>query len=177
MKKLTLVLVVIAVMCLLVSTGNAQYQKEKSYLGPRIGIGVNGSSVAFGAGYEYGVTEEISVGGLVDYYTWSTNGWGAYGGKYTYIVIGAQGNYHFGKTLKWDSKLDPFAGVVLGYESISWSWDNDPGYSYGGWSATSSGIVFGGQAGIRYFLSPNLALYGQVGFGITYLKVGVDFKF
>ncbi|MGD0339364.1 MAG: hypothetical protein ABSB78_11315 [Bacteroidota bacterium] len=169
MKKLTLVFTVIVVLCLLVSTGNAQYEKGKSYLGPRVGIGVYGSGISLGAGYEYGVTDEISVGGLVDYYKYD---WG-FGFTYTYIVFGAQGNYHFGKTLKWDSKLDPFAGLVIGYESVSWS-----GTEYAGWSsAYGSGIIFGGQAGIRYFLSPSLALYGQVGFGITYLKVGVDFKF
>ena len=177
MKKITLLLVIVAVMCLMVSTGNAQWEKEKSFLGPRLGIGIHGSGIAFGAGYEYGVTEDIGVGALVDYYTWSTEGWGAYGGKYTYIVIGAQGNYHLAKVLKWDaSKLDPFVGVVLAYESVSWSWDDDPGTSYG-WSATASGITFGGQAGLRYFLSPSVALYGQVGFGVTYLKAGVDFKF
>ena len=174
MKKLTLAFVVIAVLCLLVSTGNAQYEKAKSYLGPRIGIGVNGSSIAFGAGYEYGVTDEISIGALVDYYQYSYTAWSDWGGKYTYIIIGAQGNYHFGKTLKWDSKLDPFAGVVLAYENITWKWNDQ---SYDVYSPTASGITFGGQAGIRYFLSPSLALYGQVGFGITYLKAGVDFKF
>jgi hypothetical protein len=169
MKKITLLFVLVAVMCLLVSTGNAQYQKDKSYLGPRLGIGVYGSGISFGAGYEYGVTNEISVGGLVDYYTYD---WG-YGFKYTYIIIGAQGNYHFGEILKWDKKLDPFAGLVIGYESVSWS-----GTEYYGWSAAyGSGIIIGGQAGIRYFMTPNLALYGQVGFGITYLKVGIDFKF
>jgi hypothetical protein len=176
MKKITLVFTIIAVLCLLVSTGNAQWEKGKSYIGPRVGIGINGSSIAFGAGYEYGVTEEIGVGALVDYYQWTYDWYGSYGGKYTYIVFGAQGNYHFGKILKWDSKLDPFAGVVLGYESVSWKWDNEPGVS-STWSANASQIVFGGQAGIRYFFSPSIALYAQAGFGITYVKAGIDFKF
>ncbi len=176
MKKVLLLSAIAAMLLLMTSTGFAHYEMAKSYLGPRLGIGVNGSSLAFGAGYEYGVTKEISVGGLVDYYQYSYDAFAGYGGKYTYIVFGAQGNYHFGPTLKWDSKLDPFAGIVLGYESISWKWDNNAYNGYG-WSASSSGVVFGGQAGIRYFLSPTLALYGQVGFGITYLKAGVDFKF
>ncbi len=176
MKKALAVILMLAAIVCMTSTVTAQYEMSKSYLGPRLGIGVNGSSLAFGAGYEYGLTKEISIGGLVDYYQYTYDAFAGYGGKYTYIVIGAQGNYHFGPTLKWDSKLDPFAGIVLGYESISWKWDNSAYNGYG-WSAAASGIVFGGQAGIRYFLSPNLALYGQVGFGITYLKAGVDFKF
>jgi hypothetical protein len=175
MRKIALLLVMVGVVCMSASTAHAQYEKGKSFIGPRLGIGVHGSGVAFGAGYEYGVTDVISVGGLLDYYSWSTNGWGTWGGKYTYTIVGAQGNYHFGKALKWESKLDPFAGLVLGYEHVSWSWDKNPGV-FRGWSASDSGIVLGAQAGIRYFVQPKLALYGQVGFGITYLKVGVDFK-
>jgi hypothetical protein len=173
-RHLTLVAVVAVLLSLLTANSEAQYVIGKSYLGPRVGLGVHGSSFALGAGYEYGVTEDISVGALIDYYQWSYDAWVGYGGKYTYVVVGAQGNYHFGKLLKWDSKLDPFGGVVLAYENVSWKWDNR---SYPGWSASSSGLVFGGQAGIRYFVSPTVALYGQAGFGITYLKVGVDFVF
>lgn len=174
MKKILTVFVTLLVLGIFGSTALAQYEKDKSTVGPRVGLGYNGSGLSFGAGYEYGITPEISVGGLFDYYTWSYDA-GFGGGKYTYIVVGAQGNYHFGKLLKWDAKLDPFAGLVLAYENVSWSWNN--GTSYAGYSPSASGIVLGAQAGIRYFLSPTWALYGQVGFGITYLKVGVDFKF
>lgn len=173
-KLFALVAVAVALSFVVTATSLAQYKEAKSYLGPRVGIGVNGSSLAVGAGYEYGVTPDISVGALIDYYQWSYTPYGAFGGKYKYIVFGAQGNYHFGKLLKWEDKLDPFAGVVLAYQNISWSWDNQ---AYSFWSASASGLVFGGQAGIRYFVSPTVALYGQAGFGITYLKVGVDFVF
>ncbi len=169
MKKFMMLLTIVIAVILVTSTAFAQYEKGKSILGPRLGIGVYGSGLSFGAGYEYGVTNEISVGGLLDYYKYD---WG-YGWSYTYLIIGAQGNYHVGQLLKWDSKLDPFVGLVLGYDNVSVS---SPA---GSWLSAeySSGLLFGGQAGIRYFLSPTLALYGQVGFGITYLKVGVDFKF
>jgi hypothetical protein len=160
-------------MCLWASTGNAQFEKRGNYIGPRVGIGANGSSLALGGGYEYGITDVIGIGGLVDYYQYSYSALGGFGGKYTYIVFGPQGNYHFTKILKLDSKLDPFAGLVLAYEHISWKWDN----AYYGrvWSPSASGITLGGQVGLRYFMSPKLALYSQLGFGITYLKVGVDF--
>jgi hypothetical protein len=175
MKKNTLLFTVIVVSGLFVSTGNAQYDKGKSYIGPRIGIGVYGNSIALGAGYEYGATKEISAGALLDYYQWCYDPFAGYGGKYTYIIIGAQGNYHFGKLFKWDSRIDPFAGLILAYENISWRWT---GQAWGSpWSPSASGIALGGQIGIRYFLSPKVALYGQIGFGVTYLKAGVDFKF
>jgi hypothetical protein len=171
-RHLTLVAAVAVLLCAVGATSQAQYVEGKSYLGPRVGMGANGSAAAFGAGFEYGVTPEIGVGGVFDYYQYSYTPFTIYGGKYTYVVFGVQGNYHFGKALKWDSKIDPFVGAVLGYQSISWSWDNQ---AYSLWSASSSGLVFGGQAGLRYFVSPTIGLYGQFGFGITYLKVGVDF--
>jgi hypothetical protein len=175
MKRIALLIAIVAAMCLVATAGHAQYEKGKSFVGPRLGLGIHGSGIALGGGYEYGVTEVISIGALIDYYTWSTTGWGVFGGKYTYIIVGAQGNYHFGEALKWDSKLDPFAGLILGYENVSWSWDKNPGNIL--WEPSASGIVLGGQVGMRYFVSPTLALYGQAGFGLTFLKAGVDFKF
>jgi hypothetical protein len=168
-KLFAFVAVVVALSFMVTATSQAQYKEGKSYLGPRVGLGVNGTSFAVGAGYEYGVTPDISVGALIDYYSWD---WG-FGISYKYIIFGGQGNYHFGKLLKWDSRLDPFAGLVLGYANISWSGTRP----YLGWNPNESTLVLGGQAGIRYFVSPTVALYGQAGFGITYLKVGVDFVF
>ena len=167
MKNVLIVLMIMMMIGCLTTTATAQFEIGKNYLGPRVGIGAYGSGLAFGAAYEYGVTPEIGVGGLLDYYSYD---WG-YGISYTFIDFGIQGNYHFGKLLKWDNKLDPYAGLVLGYESVH---VNGLGvYS----AAYSSGLQLGGQAGLRYFLSPHVALFGQVGFGYTYLKVGVDFKF
>jgi hypothetical protein len=171
-KLFAYVAVVVALSFMVTATSLAQYKEGLSYLGPRVGLGVNGSSFSVGAGYEYGVTPDISVGALLDYYQYSYTAYFNYGGKYKYIIFGAQGNYHFGKILKADPKIDPFAGLVLAYQNISWSWDN---LAFAGYSASASGMVFGAQAGIRYFVSPTIALYGQAGFGITYLKVGVDF--
>jgi hypothetical protein len=171
-KLFALVAVAVALSFVVTATSLAQYKEAKSYLGPRLGLGVHGSSFSVGAGYEYGVTPDISVGALIDYYQYSYTFINSLTEKY--IIFGAQGNYHFGKALKADPKIDPFAGLVLAYQNISWSWDNQAAE---GFIPSGSGMVFGGQAGIRYFVSPTLALYGQLGFGITYLKVGVDFVF
>jgi hypothetical protein len=42
-------------------------------------------------------------------------------------------------------------------------------------SAWGSGIFFSVEAGIRYFFSPNLALRALLGFGVTYIVIGIDF--
>jgi hypothetical protein len=67
---------------------------------------------------EIGVTENIGVGGLIGYntakyessflsdtYTW----------KYSYLLIGARGAYHF---VNFD-KADVYAGAMIGYNVVS----------------------------------------------------------
>ena len=81
-----------------------------------------------------------------------------YSWSYKYIPIGVTANYHF----KLDEpKIDPFVGLGLGYNVISCSvtgtFNGDCGYS--------SGIYAIARAGARYFFSPKMAVYGDVGAG------------
>ena len=79
-------------------------------------------------------------------------------------------NYHFALE---DKTWDPFLGLGLGYQNVSSSYDGPFGSLYS--SAWGSGIFFSLQAGARYFFSDNLALRALLGFGITYIVVGLDF--
>jgi hypothetical protein len=170
MRKAILVLTVL----FFISTSiNAQFQEGKSYAGPAIGLSFLGSTVSFGANYEYGMTladipGPIGVGALVRY--WS------YGTVYTYtdIIIAAQGNYHFVLDSK---KLDPYIGLILGYDINSWSYDG-PYSDY--LNTTSGGFIAGISIGARYWLSPKMAVNARFGTGSNLgstLDVGLDFKF
>jgi len=150
---------------------SAQFEKDKNYLGARIGLGFIGSGVSLGADYERGITNpgevgpgRIGIGGTIDYWGWSDVYW-----SYSWIPIAAMGYYHLDLENK---NLDLFGGLGLGYEIVSIS-DKVSGFSYGG--SYSSGVYFTGQLGIRYFFSPNLAVQGRLGFNI--LSAGVDYKF
>jgi hypothetical protein len=81
----------------------------------------------------------------------------------TYIPISGTANYHF--NVKSNPKIDPFVGAGLGY----WIVNTNFGGSY------NSGIYFITRAGIRYFFSPKVAFYGDVGFGASNLNVGLSF--
>jgi len=103
-----------------------------------------------------------------DYYSWSS-GFTGYSWSYKYIPIGVTANYHF----KLDEpKIDPFVGLGLGYNVISCSvtgtFNGDCGYS--------SGIYAIARAGARYFFSPKMAMYGDVGAGGAALNLGLVFK-
>ena len=103
-----------------------------------------------------------------DYYSWSA-GFTGYSWSYKYIPIGVTANYHF----KLDEpKIDPFVGLGLGYNviscNVSGTFNGDCGYS--------SGIYSIARAGARYFFSPKMAVYGDVGAGGAAINLGIVFK-
>ncbi len=77
---------------------NAQFTPNKHYLGPSIGLSFLGSAPQFGANYEYGMDLKdfgrVGIGGIIRYWSYSEDFYDG-GWKYTDILIGAQGNYHF----------------------------------------------------------------------------------
>jgi hypothetical protein len=181
MKKMSLIFIGLL---FLSSVNFAQFEVGKHHAGPSLSIGFGGWGLGFGADYEYGMSMKdigvdapgtLGIGGIFRYYNWSEN-WGSYKWSYTDIIIGAQGNYHF----KLDnSKLDPWLGVVLGFDVSSVSDNYDGLGSALSYSASSGGLFFNGNAGVRYWFSPNMAGRATFGFGnlVSSLIVGVDFKF
>jgi outer membrane protein W len=98
-----------------------------------------------------------------DYYSWSTLSY-----SWKYIPIGVTANYHFKVS---EPKIDPFVGLGLGYRIITCDFAG-----LGGNACSNSAIYFIGRAGARYFFSPKMAAYGDVGAGAATLNVGVMFK-
>lgn len=128
--------------------------------------------------YEYGITEEVSIGGILGYASsTSTYNKGNYGStlsstkqeiKYKYTIFGARGNYHFGTT----ERFDPYGGATLGYYNIGF---NDDGGYMG--SFASSSIIYGGQIGANYYFSPKIGAWAEIGYGIGILNLGLTVKF
>jgi hypothetical protein len=44
-------------------------------------------------------------------------------------------------------------------------------------TASYGGLILGGQLGARYYFNPSVAVFGEVGYGIGYLTLGVAKKF
>ena len=177
-KLLTNGLFIIIIGLLCQSPLKAQYTVDSHYAGPSIGLSFLGSTFQIGGNYEYALNVKnfgnIGVGGIFRYWGYSDAFY--YGSKWSYtnIFIGAQGNYHF--EIKGNPQLDPYAGLVLAYDGGSVSYSGPAG-NYA--TPSQGGVWLGFQGGIRYFINPNLAVTGRVGFGtLSYgaLEVGVDFK-
>ena len=156
------------------STTQAQ-SFEKGQQNFQIGIGLGSTFMVSGgsgtppinASYEFGITDKISLGAFAGYASQKID-LGIADWKYNYILAAAKGAYHFDFGVE---KLDPYAGVLLGYNiaSVSTS-SNLPG-------ASAGGVLWGAHAGARYYLTPAIGVFGELGYGISWLQVGVSFKF
>lgn len=154
----------------------AQYQKGDKLLNLGLGLGsYYGGGVPIGASLEFGVTDNISVGPQIDYYSWSY-GYVGYKWRYTFIPIGVRGSYHANELLNLNNdKLDLYGGVSLGYYISKYS--DNTGYT-GTYDNAYGGRAFlGVHVGGRYYFKPNLGGFAELGYGVSTLKVGVAFKF
>jgi hypothetical protein len=177
---------------------NAQSYK-KGQLDINLGLGVGNTFIdagsttmfpAFSASVEYGITRDISLGGYFGiagatykYYGWEDNPhYGQY--NYTdtynwmYFIAGVRGAYHFARLIPVD-KLDVYAGLMVGNDFAHETYtttSNNPDHvpyverSYGG-------VVASLFAGARYRFTDHFGVFGELGYGITVLTAGVNFKF
>lgn len=159
-------------------SGNA-FRKGALYVGGGLGLGSGLGylgGVALMANAEYAVTNEIGIGGTIGYWGYSESLSSAgYNTKYSYTIIPivVSGAFHLPMKV---SNLDLGVGVSLGYYLVSSSIDtNVTGVGYA--SASGSGIAWGIFGLARYFINDTIALRGKIGYGITILEVGVDFRF
>jgi len=177
--KLTAFIILLLV---LTSTGFSQLKKGDNLLGPSIGFWTYNSVPTFGANYENQIADlgdvaTFGLGGIFRYTGWTDNYNydPPYNVKYTYLIFGAQGNFNFNHI--GDGKFVPFAGLVLGYDAVSYT-VSEPGISYG--ASSTSGWWLWAQAGMRYFFTPKVAGVVRLGagnFNFDVLELGVDFKF
>ncbi|MFC2161055.1 hypothetical protein ACFLRX_05320, partial [Acidobacteriota bacterium] len=100
----------------------------------------------FGASLEFGLTENIGVGG-----TLMLAFWGDTGISYTLITPSAEGYYHF--TQLDVDKLDLFAGAALGFSIYSFKADN----AWIGDGTGTGNLFLSPILGGRYYFSEKIA--------------------
>ena len=156
--------------------GKLAFEKGSSSLNLGVGLGSlwwgTGFTSSIGvnptASYEYGITDQISIGGTVSYSSAKSDLGGGEGEatKFSATLIGARGSYHFATS----EKFDPYVGIVLGYVVVSVS-NSDI-------IVKGSTVGYGGHVGARYFFSPNIGVHAELGYSsLSFLTAGVSFKF
>lgn len=131
---------------------------------------------------EYGLSKLIGLGAVIGYsdvsvietntydsYNYTTSTYNTYHDKfiykYTSLSIGARLNFHFAT----GKKLDPYAGIGAGYsrKEHKFSFSTDNPNQLTPTPVTFNAyfpVYFGITAGLRYYFTPNIGLYGEVGF-------------
>jgi hypothetical protein len=111
----------------------------------------------------------IGLGGYLGFRAYKYDVEGLYGWKYKSIVVGPRGYAHY----SFMENLDTYAGITLGYNVLTSKYY---GSSYWNGTASSGGIVYAFFIGGRYYFSDKLAAMAELGYGITYLNIGVAIK-
>lgn len=152
-----------------ISSSFAQaYQKGDNMLNVGIGLG-GGFGTPIGLSFEHGFSDKISGGAYAAYASKTTpTGFGDF--KYTYILTAARASYHFDFGVE---KLDPYLGVILGYNIASAKWTGTGAVP----ASSAGGFIYGGHAGARYYLSDSIGLFAEAGYGVGNLNAGLTFKF
>lgn len=202
MKKILLLVFVTAAFITARGQSFAKQQMDINF-----GFGIGNTFVHSGAyktfpsistSFDYGVTDAISVGGYLGYasatykYTgleWHPSGNGignAYGNYYSYTdtykyrfsIIGVRGAYHFAKFIP-NEHTDLYAGLMLGANFVKYTYTTDSPYAeHVAVAAQSySGFAWSAFLGCRYRFTDNVGIFGELGYGITYLNLGVNFRF
>lgn len=132
------------------------------------------------AKYEYAVSDKVGVGVSVGYVSFADEYTQNSGGptyKYkdaiTSLGILARFNYHFGG----NDKVDPYVGIGAGYNNWSLkTTTNDPDGT-GNSITIPIKVGFEGGVGVRYYFTPNIGAYAELGYGKSILQGGLAFKF
>lgn len=125
------------------------------------------------ASFEYGISDKIGVGGIIGYtsskyeqsfltteYSW----------KFTYLLVGARGSYHF----LTNEKYDVYGGAMLGFNIASAKFEsNDATLERFVTEPAAGGLAFGGFVGGRYNFNEKVAAFAEIGYNIAWLSAGV----
>ena len=204
MKKLLFILGASFILCH--NTHAQAFEKGKSFatIGYGLGFGFSSLSAAYASNsgyktgafgpiavaYEYGVTDNIGIGGGINYSTfWAgwdektvvynplpTNKTYSYTWRLSALQVLGRANYHF--PIKND-KLDLYGGVGLGFTKFGYSWEstnpdfNESSYNISLGSAVGYSLNLGG----RYLFNDNVGAYAEIGYGLSIFNAGLAFRF
>jgi hypothetical protein len=174
-------------------SANAQIAKGDVVVTAGVGLG----NTVYGSGFdnallpinlegEFGVAEELfgvsglslGVGPAISYtqakqdYSYLVKGAGY---KYSSILVGAKGYFHY--NLFNVDKLDTYAALTLG-----WNVASAKAYGWGEYSDLMTAVSAGGfyyafAIGARYWFTDAIGANLEAGYGLSFLKAGVTFKF
>lgn len=182
MKKITITLFT----AFLALSLSAQEAFTSDDLVVNVGAGFGWYSYGFGArslpaislSLEKGIKDidfgTLSVGGIVGYkrasYAWNSSydDW-----RWTDLIVAARGALHV--DLFDNDKIDTYGGIAIGVRVQSFK-GNSVIYLENV-NTTTTHPLFALYVGGRYYFTDNFGAFGEVGYGLGYLTLGLSYKF
>lgn len=151
-----------------------------SYIGPQFAQSPN-----FIVSYDYGIYAGagpgiISLGGLFSYKSSSYNfdentNSSYYDNTLSYYILGLRSAYHWNFTTS--DQFDPYVGLTLAYYLTSFH-TSDPYYNtYAAEPSYNSYLGLGFYIGARYYITPVVGIWFELGTGYSNAAIGASFKF
>lgn len=167
MKRIAITLTVLlaSLMCF---QANAQNVMQKGTNLVSVGLGITNNRVPISAVYDRGIVDNLfdspdaalSVGAMA----------GASLGKgYNGFLIGPRAGIHY----HFIPELDTYMSLMLGLESGRYSTSNNGEVTNTGWV---NNLGWGIHVGTRYFITPQVGLCLELGYGYSFANIGVAFK-
>jgi hypothetical protein len=119
------------------------------------GWGIPPVIASFEMGIVDGILDKAAIG-VGGYAGFSSASW--LGNSYFNFHFGVKGAFHY----PFVDNLDTYAGILTGY-TIS--------------DLASYGLDWGGFVGLRYYFSDSFGVNAEAGYGVTFLRAGISFKF
>lgn len=175
---------------------------RKSQLDLNLGIGFGTTFIGSGtyqrfpplsASLDYGITDQLSLGGYLGYagasWRWVGTdycnsgsgvggGWYAYEDTYRwrYYIFGVRAAFHFAEFVKND-QVDLYLGAMLGANVASSSFSTTspcprPTYVVN----SGGGFIFSAYAGCRYRFTDKIGAFAEIGYGIAIINLGLNVR-
>jgi hypothetical protein len=142
------------------------------------------NSPAFSISYEQALQKKLGPGylGLGGYFGFQTSSYKYdysyyYQHRWNYYLLAARGVYH-PDVLNWD-KGELYGGALIGvrYQSYRFTTNSpDPGVFVNRYNDRSIWPAYSLFIGGRYYFTPAAAIFGELGWGISYLTLGISLK-
>jgi hypothetical protein len=151
-------------------------------LGYSINYGFGNSTPVISGSFEHGLIEAgpgtVGIGGIISYqgnrYSYS-DGFGTYKRKWSTTFIAVRGTYH-PDALVGDN-YDVYGALQLGLYNYGYNYSATGIYTAANYnSGLNSGLGLGLVAGGRYYFTDNIGGFAEIGYDISYLKIGLSIK-
>ena len=118
----------------------------------------------------------IGLGGILGWQTATSSYWKNDKVRWTNFVVGVRGTYHLTILKNKNNKFDPYAGVMAGVriESVRDEYSDRNRINY---DKSYVGPAFGGFVGAKYNFKPSFGAWAELGYDVTFFKIGLNFNF